>query len=175
MIENNKLKEVADKLRGKDLFPEQVAKAKEVLSKIEEIDLKSRYIFTDIDGVLYSSWKKQWSKKAIDIYNRICKDFNLLPVISSTWRINHTIPQLQAIFIEQGITVKIHDYTPVLEQEDRGVEIDEWLRNNNWSKYVVIDDSVRTIKPYVQNVVECRGWIGLEEEHYEQIKNIMTK
>jgi len=132
------------------------------------------YIFTDIDGVLNSCWKKQWSKKSVAIYNRMCTDFNLKPVISSTWRTNHTIPQLQAIFIEQGITAKIHDYTPVLPNEDRGLEIAQWLNENDCAKYVVIDDVIRPIIPYVLNVVECRGWIGLEEEHYEQVKIIMT-
>jgi Swiss Army Knife RNA repair-like protein len=129
-------------------------------------------IFTDIDGVLNPAWKKQWSKKSIAIYNRICKDFNLLPVVTSTWRVKHTKQQLQAIFIKQGITATIYDCTPVLN-DSRGIEIDQWLRENNYSKYVVIDDSCREIKPYVQNVIEVRGWIGLEEEHYDQIKKII--
>lgn len=132
-----------------------------------------RYIFTDIDGVLNPSWKKQWSRRAVGIYNRVCKDFELLPVISSTWRTNHTVVQLQKIFTEQGITAEIFDYTPVLN-DYRGIEIDEYLRENSFSKYVVIDDACRDIKPYVSNVVEVRGWIGLEEEHYEKIKQLVS-
>lgn len=104
----------------------------------------------------------------------MCSDFNLTCVVSSTWRINHTIPQLQKIFDEQGVTVKIYDYTPVL-CEDRGIEIEQWLRENSWTNYCVIDDACRDIKPYVINVLECRGWIGLEEEHYEQAKKIFMK
>lgn len=137
--------------------------------------MNDRYIFTDIDGVLNPIWSKQWSKKSIAIYNRICNDFNLKPVISSTWRTNHTIPQLQKIFVEQGITAKIYDYTPVYPDADRGEEIDVWLRENEWDNYCVIDDQIRTITPHVMNVVGCRGWIGLEEEHYEAIKKIMIK
>src|SRR3972149_11589050 len=114
--------------------------------------MSSNFIFTGIDGVLNPHWKKKWSKNSVGIYNRMCADFDLMPVISSTWRANHTIPQLQAIFVEQGITAKIYDYTPVLN-EDRGLDIDHWLRENNWSKYVVIDDAIRNITPYVLNVV----------------------
>lgn len=133
-----------------------------------------RYIFTDIDGVLNVQWKKQWSKKSIDIYNRMCKDFNLVPILSSTWRTNHTLEQMNNIFKEQGIITQIHDFTPVLN-DYRGIEIEQYLRENQWSKYVVIDDSTRDITPYVSNVVKVRGWIGLEEEHYEEVKLIMTR
>jgi hypothetical protein len=37
--------------------------------------------------------------------NKICKEFDLRVVITSTWRTNHTIEQLQQIFTEQGIEV----------------------------------------------------------------------
>jgi aspartate/tyrosine/aromatic aminotransferase len=51
-------------------------------------------------------------------------------LITSTWRTNHTIEQLQQIFTEQGIEVPIYDYTPHLDQEDRGLEIRQWLMEN---------------------------------------------
>ncbi len=129
-------------------------------------------IFTDIDGVLNPSFSRSWSKKAIDIYNRVCRDFNLIPVISSTWRTNHTIEQLQLIFNEQGINQKILDVTLNLS-DHRGIEIDQWLRENSWNKFVVIDDYTKHITPYVSNVVKIRGWIGLEEEHYDEIKKLI--
>lgn len=44
----------------------------------------SGFIFTDIDGVLNPKFSKKWDKKCINIYNRICVDFKLLPVITST-------------------------------------------------------------------------------------------
>lgn len=69
-------------------------------------------IFTDIDGVLNPHWKTKWSKTAIEQYNKICRDFDLVPVITSTWRTNHTIEQLQEIFTKQGIERPIYDYTP---------------------------------------------------------------
>lgn len=72
-------------------------------------------IFTDIDGVLNPHWKSIWSRKSINIYNRICKEFNLVPVITSTWRIAHDINTLQDIFNTQGIETPIYDYTPVIK------------------------------------------------------------
>lgn len=131
-----------------------------------------KYIFTDIDGVLNPKFEKVWDRRCIYVYNKICHDFDLKPIITSTWRIKYSIPQLQDIFYKQGITVKIYDYTPVL-MNHRGLEIDQWLMENSWDKYVVIDDCVDQIMPYVNNVISCKGWIGLTDEHYDKIRKIL--
>jgi len=132
-----------------------------------------RAIFTDIDGVLNPHWKTKWSKSSIQIYNQICQEYDLKPVITSTWRINHTKEQLQKIFYEQGIEVEIYDYTPHLDQKDRGLEIKEWLNNNKVDNYVVIDDIVHNITPHVDNVIKVRNWVGLTTEEYIEIKKIL--
>ena len=132
-----------------------------------------RVIFTDLDGVLNPHWKTKWSKSSIQIYNQICQEYDLKPVISSTWRINHTKEQLQKIFDDQGIEVEIYDYTPHLDQKDRGLEIKEWLSNNKVDNYVVIDDIVHNITPHVDNVIKVRNWVGLTTEEYIEIKKIL--
>lgn len=132
-------------------------------------------IFTDIDGVLNPHWKTKWSKTAIEQYNKICRDFDLTPVITSTWRTNHTIEELQEIFTKQGIERPIYDYTPHIDQADRGLEIKEWLGKNKVDKYLVIDDKISNIAPYIDNIVQCRSWIGLSKDEYEEIKLIMNK
>ena len=132
-----------------------------------------KVIFTDIDGVLNPHWKNKWSKSAIKIYNQICKEYDLKPVITSTWRINHTKEQLQKIFNDQGIEVEIYDYTPHIDQKDRGLEIKEWLNNNKVDNYVVIDDIVHNITPHVDNVIKVRNWVGLTTEEYIEMKKIL--
>ncbi len=131
-------------------------------------------IFTDIDGVLNPHWRKKWDKTAIKLYNQLCKEFNLKPVVTSTWRINHTIEELQEIFTKQGIEVEIFDYTPDLDMVDRGLEIKTWLDNNQCDNYVVIDDRTTDIELYVKNVVKCRSWLGFSQEDYEICKNIFN-
>lgn len=130
------------------------------------------FIFTDIDGVLNPKFKKVWDKKCINVYNKICSDFDLSPIITSTWRIRYSLPQLQDIFINQGINVKIFDFTPIINDQ-RGLEVKEWLSLNEYDNYVVIDDKIKNITPFVKNVVKCNGYIGLTEEHYDIIKNIL--
>jgi hypothetical protein len=102
-----------------------------------------KFIFTDIDGVLNPNFSKKWNKKCVDVYNRICEDYNLLPVITSTWRIHYNKSQLQKIFIKQGVNVIIHDYTPNLYSA-RGMEINAWLSENEYDNCVVIDDKVKS-------------------------------
>ena len=133
-------------------------------------------IFTDIDGVfnLAVSSKKNWNYSSIEIYNRICEEFDLKPVITSTWRTNHTIKELQRVFDYWGIDTPIYDYTPILYSEPRGIEIDTWLRENPCDKWVVIDDNVSGITPFVGNVVKCRGWLGLTEDEYFEIKILLS-
>ena len=60
-------------------------------------------IFTDIDGVLNPHWRKMWDKKAISSYNKLCKEFDLKPVITSTWRLNHTKEELQDVFTNHSV------------------------------------------------------------------------
>lgn len=133
-------------------------------------------IFTDIDGVfnLAVSSQKNWNYSSIEIYNRVCEEFDLKPVITSTWRTNHTIKELQRFFDYWGIDTPIYDYTPILFNEPRGIEIDTWLRENCCDKWVIIDDNVSGITPFVSNVVKCRGWLGLTEDEYFEIKRILS-
>lgn len=130
------------------------------------------FIFTDIDGVLNTLNRTTWNNYSIDLYNKVCLEFDLKPVISSTWRTNHSINQLQNIFIQNGLEVEIYDYTPILN-EPRGLEIESWLHKNLNTledKWVVLDDSVRDITPYLNNVVQCRSWLGFTEYEYELVR-----
>lgn len=133
-----------------------------------------RIIFTDIDGVLNPHWRSKWAKKSIELYNKLCKEYDLKVVITSTWRIAHTKEQLQSIFTDQGIELEIYDYTPVLSSA-RGIEIVDWLNNNEVDDFVIIDDKTSDIEPYINNVVKCRSWIGFTMDEYKEVENILNK
>ena len=53
-----------------------------------------KIIFTDIDGVLNPDLKIRWNQKCVSVYNKICEDFDLHPVITSTWRLQKDMPKL---------------------------------------------------------------------------------
>lgn len=131
-------------------------------------------IFTDIDGVLNTINRNQWNKTSIDLYNKLCQEFDLKPVISSTWRLNHSKEELQDIFTRQGIITPIHDVTPNLSGEGRGAEIETWLFNNSYNRFIIVDDYVHDIVSCgLPNVVKCRGWLGFSQEEYDLARNFL--
>jgi len=133
-------------------------------------------IFTDIDGVLFNTTSSSWNKTAIKLYNKLCDEFNLKSVISSTWRTNHSIYQLQNIFYQNGIEVDIIDYTPIISFDGRGSEIGEWLRANEVDNFIILDDCTRDIERHgLPNIVKCRGWIGFSQEEYDIARKILLK
>lgn len=133
-----------------------------------------RYIFTDIDGVLQINNPKKWDRKCCALYSKVCNELELKAVITSTWRVRYSIRELQEIFYNQGIDVEIVGVTDVLGV-DRGEEILNYIRENSVSEYVVIDDNVRDIVPFVNNVVAIeKSYTGLTEENCKQIKKVFS-
>lgn len=130
-------------------------------------------IFTDIDGVLQINNPKKWNKKCCKLYSDICNELNLKAVVTSTWRVQYKLRELQEIFYSQGIDVEIVGTTDVLGIE-RGEEIAIWLSDNMISNYVVIDDNVKDILPFVNNVVKIeKSYEGLTNNNILQIRNIV--
>lgn len=96
------------------------------------------------------------------------------PVITSTWRVSHSKDELQNIFTKNGISIPIHDYTPILPSEGRGIEIEHWIMENSPESFIILDDNVRDIVSIgLPNVVKCRGWIGFSEEEYSICRKIL--
>lgn len=132
-------------------------------------------IFTDIDGVLFNVTSSKWNKKAICWYNQLCHEFNLKAVISSNWRTNHSLSELQMIFKENSIEVEIIDFTPQIHLDKRGTEIQMWLGENKVDKFIILDDSTIDIENQgLSNVVKCRSWIGLSQEEYYICRELLS-
>ena len=131
-------------------------------------------VFTDIDGVLNTVNRNKWNENSVDLYNSLCEEFNLHPVITSTWRINHTIDELQKIFNKNGVRVPIYDYTPIFPDEGRGREIENWIFNNTYSKFIIIDDTIRDLLECgLPNIIKCRSWIGFSKDEYDLARKIL--
>jgi hypothetical protein len=97
-------------------------------------------------------------------------------VISSTWRTNHSIHELQNIFLQNGIEVVIYVYSPIIKFDGRGSEIEEWLRNNQVDDFIILDDCTVDIERQgLANIVKCRGWIGFSKEEYDIARKILLK
>ena len=136
---------------------------------------KMKVIFLDIDGVLVTrnSIKYQFlnypdetsirfSKKAVKNLNKLIRSTRAKIVISSTWRLFHTLQELRDIFEKQKVKGEIIDTTSVEKatiEEDipRGQKIADWLsENKNIENYVIIDDDIQAdcIQFHPHNCVE---------------------
>lgn len=134
----------------------------------------NNYIFTDIDGVFNTINRNHWSSTSVQLYDELCQEFNLKPVIISTWRTKLSIKELDRLFKYEGIFTDIYDFTPILPSEGRGGEIENWLKDNQYDNYIILDDNIRDIESYgLKNIVKCRSWLGFTKEEYDICRNIL--
>jgi hypothetical protein len=123
--------------------------------------------FLDIDGVFNLDWSGKWDDKSVRCFNTLTHALKAKAVVSSTWRFQYNIDQLQKIFDEQGVEIEIIDYTDVINQADRGEEITKWLDDNPYDKpYLIIDDKVKDIIGYFSDVyiINCVDDKGVTED-----------
>ena len=134
-------------------------------------------IFTDIDGVLNiisPNSGRSFSPLSAQLYDDLCKEFNLKPVITSTWRTKLSIKDLQRVFLYEGITTDIYDFTQIITSEGRGGEIEKWLQDNQCDNYIILDDNIKDIESYgLKNVIKCDPRLGFTYKDYEICRNLL--
>ncbi len=101
-------------------------------------------------------------KSAVDNLNEVIILTKAKIVVTSTWRINLSIEELNNIFKERGVIGEVIDKTGI-NFGGRGLEIKEWLDNNKVTNYVVLDDQVKDIIDVVNNVIKVDSQNGFEE------------
>ena len=115
-----------------------------------------KVLFLDFDGVLNSeaSFRYEKRRKTLDTANMLSvvacsnlqyileQDSDVKIVISSTWRLMHTIVELQNILNAYGIqAARVIGKTPAVLSRDRAHEINLWLEDNpNVTQFAVLDD-----------------------------------
>lgn len=140
--------------------------------------MDAKVIFTNIDGCLNPGLSKRWSQSSVSWYNKII-ELGWQTVVSSTWRISKTVPQLQEIFLNQGVNTTIIGTTSWIiqsneftETKDRGLEILEWVQLNKPIDWIVCDDRMLDIAPHIEQ--KRLFWIdpmsGFNENVYNQIR-----
>ena len=116
-------------------------------------------VFLDFDGVVETIyWEKSedgsWTlnghkcknelsnKQAIGWLNELYYKIPFDVVVTSTWRFYMSVEELQDLLTNSGFIsdIKVIGKTPVLYQQ-RGLEIQKWLDDNNFKgKFIIIDD-----------------------------------
>ncbi len=155
-----------------------------------------KIIFLDMDGVLNSDrywneqedknglsypegdwiewWVKSFDPKAVSILNAIIDGSGAKIVFSSNRRNWASFGDLIDIFKQAGITGELIDITPDLRWQPRGDEIQEWLDNNKYESYIIIDD-VKDFPLIEDRWIEVDGKVGLTEEHVEKALSLLSE
>lgn len=156
-----------------------------------------KVIFLDIDGVLVTrnsiiyqylnfpdDTSIRFSKKAVKNLNKLIRLTKAKIVISSTWRLFHSLEELKNIIKKQGIRGEIISTTSVEkatieEGIPRGQKISDWLEQHpEVEQYVIIDDDVQAdcIQFHPYNCVETSYKRGFSpEDRFNEALAILNK
>jgi hypothetical protein len=152
-----------------------------------------KLIFLDFDGVLNSIGFQRGQRaisemctahdidpKAVEFVKQIMDSSNAKIVVSSSWRIVLTLPELQDVLGEFGIDrSNIIGVTPRL-QHPRGDEIEEYI--NGWplqardpiESFVILDDDGDMGKLY-HRLIHTSYNFGLNENHVGPALEILAQ
>lgn len=129
-------------------------------------------------------YASQLCKNRIAMLNDLCKETDSVVVISSTWRNNKTVDELQHILNNSGATFKIIDKTPFTGYE-RGTEISKWLKDNinkeehgclyfDFYRYAIIDDDSDMLLNQANHFFKTDNYSGLTPNTCYKIKRFFT-
>ena len=118
-----------------------------------------KIIFLDIDGVLnvYCENRDEFGclfhKHFEDNLKWIIDETNAKIVISSTWRLSG-LEVMREMWQTRQLSGEILDITPIKHNVKRGYEIKEWLTNNYYQNYCIIDDDDDMLPEQLNNFVQ---------------------
>lgn len=140
-------------------------------------------VFLDIDGVLNNEklLKNNDGLDALDadaikLVNELLRETGANVVITSTWRLGHSLYWLQHMFKKTGFEYpeRIIGATIDLPGKARGHEITLWLKQVPVDAFVVLDDD--SDMPGVEDKhVKTTFKVGLTEEHVKRARQIINK
>jgi hypothetical protein len=148
--------------------------------------IKNIIVFLDVDGVLNNKSfllkrsdfeeSSEFNPDNVKLLNKLLKETNASVVISSSWRIGHSLYWLQTMLEKVGFEYpeRIIGATISDTKSQRGDEIDMWLRQLHIDAFVILDDDddMSVVK---DKLVQTNFETGLSEEHVEAAKRIIAE
>lgn len=139
------------------------------------------YIFLDIDGVLCTPRQAAaegdygllgcLDPVAIKFLDRMCAEYDIKIVISSTWRIGKDSIYFDKIFKAAGAYNLAKHLaepfgTPPPSSGFRGEEIQEYIDSNNVNQYIIIDDEDDFFGYQLSHLIKTDYQNGLTFDNY---------
>lgn len=146
-----------------------------------------RILFLDIDGVLNSeeyykncnNSSENFSRfdfSSVSLIKSLIEEFSLKIVISSTWRYGAVDRLMHELKKNKLLDYLYHDwFTPVIHPAHRGTEIKLWLDlHPEVADYVIIDDDDNMLEEQKNNFVRTSLHLGMNNEHYNRVRAIIS-
>ena len=120
---------------------------------------------------------------AITLLNELMEESGVVFVLSSVWRMNYSLTQIQRYFDLRGFEGDFLAATPIYWGQTtslthRGLEIQKWLNmlgpKNQPESFVIIDDS-SDMAHLMDHLVRVPNDTGLAAEHITQALEILNK
>lgn len=149
------------------------------------------YLFLDCDGVVNSKHHLKTytlktfiadldsiDPKAVMVLNEIVKKYpNLRIIISSSWRQHHSLDDIRLAFERKGFLFS-HQIVDITERsgnkKSRGEEISTYIKENNISKYLILDDEVKVKNSHPNNTVTTTMEKGLTMNHLKLVEEVLN-
>lgn len=147
------------------------------------------YIFLDIDGVLnnenytalcYMKHHKAmycndipFDSRNLEVLKYLCDNlaYDVKIILSSSWRLRQIDYEIvNSRLAEYGL--EVYDKTPTINME-RGVEIKEFLKDNKYADFLILDDEDFDIKDIFPNkLIKVNPKTGLT---YQDIEDVLLQ
>lgn len=138
-------------------------------------------VFLDIDGVLNNESSiglpaLGLDKRCLERLNKLLEKTGASIVITSSWRLSHSLARLQSSLSEYGLKYpeRIIGATPHLPSKPRGEEIQLWLRQMDVKAFVIFDD-YSDMAPFNDRFVHTTFETGLNDEHVKKAYDIIER
>lgn len=147
-----------------------------------------RVLFLDVDGVLnrlgYSPQESEGLRSWIEPelgarLDALCRATGAVLVMSSSWRIDRSHPELCAELAAAGVTTPLYGATPFLQTGGRHREIAAWLEAHRAEDgepveaFAIVDDGY-DMGPLTPHFVRVSPLTGLDEAAAAKLRALLS-
>lgn len=130
-------------------------------------------VFLDFDGVAHP--RKTGTFELLPLLEEWLRQHPMADVvISSTWRMEHSLKWLRDCFLDATLHNRVVGITPELDKGQAHVrqsEVGMWFSDNSsrYSAFAVLDDEASLFQPGWEHLVLTQSDEGLSPRHLEQL------
>lgn len=117
-----------------------------------------------------------FSPEVMDNIKVLVDKFDPDIIITSTWKNDLKLFGLQQMWIERGYAGRLYDITEPININKRGLEIKGYLKNNEYDKYIIIDDMGSDFfePEQISSLIQCDPNFGFDKEKLKEAIKLLS-